>query len=452
MIGGKRLEKTEWKLRTQASIDDRRHEIIDLGETIYRHPETGFKEFATSALVARKFRELGLNCLELADIPGVKVTIDTGRDGPGVAILGELDAVICPDHPDADKETGAAHACGHNIQVAAMIGAAMGMLAADSIGDLAGKIHFIAVPAEEYIEISYRMELRDKGSIRYLGGKPELLHRGLFDDVDMCLMVHAIAKGKKFAYKPSTDGCLVKKIRYIGKPAHAGAAPHEGVNALYAANIGLMAINCLRETFQEQEFIRVHPIITKGGDAVNVIPGEVLLETFVRGRTKDDIIKANEKVNRALIGGAIALGAQVEIEDIPGYFPLVYDPNLIAIAKTAMAELVNGEDIIELGHGTGSTDLGDLSALMPVMQPYVGGVSGGLHSAEFALIDPDTSYLLGAKLLVNMAIELLWHEAETAKSVMRDYRPIFEPKEEYFAFVDRLFSKKLFPKSNPLDL
>src|SRR5207244_9218026 len=90
-------------------------------------------------------------------------------------------------------------------------------------------------------------------------------------------------------------------------------------NALYAAQIGLMAINAIRETFRDEDTIRVHPIITHGGSQVNVIPGEVRIETYVRGRTMEAILDANVKVDRALRAGARALGANVEIETLPGY-------------------------------------------------------------------------------------------------------------------------------------
>lgn len=109
-------------------IDKRKDEIVSIGEDIYRNPEIGFKEFRTSRLVADQFRSLGLKPVELDNIPGVKATVDTGRKGPAVAIIGELDAVVCRDHSDCARETGAVHACGHNIQIAAMIGTAMGIL------------------------------------------------------------------------------------------------------------------------------------------------------------------------------------------------------------------------------------------------------------------------------------------------------------------------------------
>jgi len=428
------------------NIELHRDKIIETGEWIYKNPETGFKEFKTSAYVIERFKELGISYTEFGNIPGAKATIDTGREGPSVAILGELDSIVCHEHPDSEKETGAVHACGHNVQVAAMLGAAVGILSSGMIDKLSGKLHFIAVPAEESIEIGFRKKLIQEGKIRYLGGKPELLYRGVFDDVDMAIMVHVSETSKKFIIGSSTNGCLIKNVRYIGRAAHAGGAPQEGINALYAANLGIMAINAIRETFTENECIRVHPIITKGGDIVNVIPDDVRIETFVRGKEIEDIIRANNKVNKALVGGAIAMGAKVMIDDMPGYFPLKADENLNKAARKVMETLV-GEDNIEVaGHSTISTDLGDLSTVMPVIHPYIGGVKGGLHSKDFKIVNPDDSYVLGAEFLACIAAELLLNDAAVAWDIIKNYRPVFPSKDLYIKYADRLFSCKTYPE------
>ncbi|MDD3840553.1 MAG: amidohydrolase [Clostridia bacterium] len=438
------------KLKINKCIDKRRKEIIQIGEEIYNTPETGFKEFQTSQIVKKKFQEIGLKFTPCTDIPGGKATIDTGKEGPRIAILGELDSVVCKEHIHSNKTTGAVHACGHNIQIADMIGAAMGIVDSGIIDELSGKIHFIAAPAEEYIEIAYRKELRDKGTIKYLAGKPEFLHRGLFDDVDIAVMIHANPMDEKFGIAPTFNGCLIKKIRYLGKASHAGVSPHEGINALYAANLGIAAINYIRETFQEKDYIRVHPIMTKGGSIVNIIPSDVQMETFIRGKTIDAIMKTNKKVNQALIGGAIAMGAMVEIEDIPGYCPLKCDDNLISIARELMKEFAAEEEIKDIGHRTGSTDLGDLSTLMPVIHPYIGGVKGGLHSTDFRIIQEDIVYILGSKLLIAIATELLWNKGEKAKKIINKFTPIFHSKGEYFKYVDNLFCKRLLPDGGVL--
>jgi amidohydrolase len=427
-------------------IEANRTDIISLGEEIYKNPETGFREFETSRLISEKFKQLGLKYETFSSIPGVKATIDTGRPGPGIAIFGELDSVICREHPHCNKENGAVHACGHNAQLAAMVGAAVCVINSGISDLLSGKIHFIAVPAEEYIEVEYRKELRDKGVINYLGGKPEILYRGWLDDVDICMMIHVNSSQNKITLETTSNGCLVKKVKYIGNASHAGIAPDEGINALYAAEIGMMAINSVRETFREDDYIRVHPIITKGGDVVNVIPADVRIETFVRGKTMEAILDADKKVNRALVGGAVSVGAKVEIENIPGYFPLATDKKLSELAGKLAFELTGERNIPVAGHGTGSTDLGDVSTLMPVIEIGIGGIKGGLHSCDYRNVDHETSYILSSKILASMVVELLGENASKAHDVINGYKPKFKTKQDYFKFADTLFSKKLLPE------
>ncbi|NLK09020.1 MAG: amidohydrolase [Firmicutes bacterium] len=430
------------------NIDQRQTEILNLAQTIYENPETGYREWKTSNLVKAKFQTIVEEVMVFPDIPGVKVTVDTGKPGPNVAVLGELDALLCPNHPDSEASTGAMHACGHNMQIATMMGAFMGIIDSEAVEELSGKIHFIAVPAEECIELGFRKELREQGVIRYFSGKAELLHRGWFDDVDMCMLLHSTARPYKFAMPGTSNGCVVKTVRYIGKPAHAGGAPDRGINALYAANLGLMAINSIREGFKEKDYIRVHPIITKGGDSVNVIPSEVKIETFVRGRTIEAIQHANAKVNRALLGGAIALGAKVEIEDFGGYMPEVVDADFAKLARKIMGELVNAEEIDEdTSHGTGSTDMGDLSTLMPALQPSLGGVQGHMHGDDYTVVKPENT-VLGAKFLALAVVELLSNEAANAKAIIENYKPVFKSKDEYFRTVDSMFSKRALPPEN----
>ncbi|HEU5322318.1 MAG TPA: M20/M25/M40 family metallo-hydrolase, partial [Methylomirabilota bacterium] len=248
------------------AIDRRAEAIITLGETIRRHPELGFKEFKTARLVEETLKALGLSPKTGLAITGVRAEARGAQDGPTFALLGELDGLVVAGHPVADPETGAAHACGHNAQVAGLLGAAMGLLDAGTMPHLAGRVVFFAVPAEEYGDVEWRVEQARAGRLEFLGGKPELMRLGHFDDVDLAMMIHTTPQPemRKAGVSASNNGCIVKTVRYIGRAAHAGGAPHIGINALYAANIGLAAINAVRETFRDEDSIRVHPIITHG--------------------------------------------------------------------------------------------------------------------------------------------------------------------------------------------
>jgi metal-dependent amidase/aminoacylase/carboxypeptidase family protein len=238
---------------------------------------------------------------------------------------------------------------------------------------------------------------------------------------------------KKAGVAASNNGCIVKTVRYIGRASHAGGAPHMGVNALYAANIGLSAINALRETFRDEDSIRVHPIITHGGSQVNVIPGEVRLETYVRGKTVKAILDANRGVDRALRAGALALGAQVEIETLPGYLPLFNHMGMAQQFKANAAALLGGDEVTESGHRSGSTDMGDISHVMPTLHPYMGGATGGGHGADYAIADPKLAYVEPAKQLALMAVDLLWDDADAAREILKAWKPRMT-KEEYLTF------------------
>ncbi|MBQ1936072.1 MAG: peptidase dimerization domain-containing protein, partial [Clostridia bacterium] len=283
------------------AVEKHRNLILDTLDYIWKNPETGYREVKTSAYMEKVFRDLGYELTMAGDIPGFYTVLDTGRPGPELLILGELDSLICFDHPDADPKTGAVHCCGHAAQCAGLVGIAAALKEPGVLDGLSGRIRLCAVPAEELIEIDYRTQLKKAGKIKYFGGKPEFLHRGYFDGVDLAFMVHTTS-GESFAVNRGGVGCLAKKIIYKGKASHAGGAPEQGCNALYAATQGLSAINAIRETFREPDMIRVHPIITKGGNAVNAIPDEVIIESYVRGNSFEAIEKTNKKVNRALIG------------------------------------------------------------------------------------------------------------------------------------------------------
>ena len=413
--------------------------ILEAERYIWNNPETGYKEIKTSAYMAKAFESLGYKLNYAEGITGFYTVIDTGREGPEVLVLSELDSVICPTHKDADPVTGAVHSCGHNAQCAALLGIAASLTRKEILDKLSGRIRLCAVPAEELLEIEYRKGLIKEGKIKYMGGKTEFLSRGYFDGVDMAFMVHTSIG---FSANLGSVGCIAKNITYKGVASHAGGNPWDGVNALYAANCGLNAINAIRETFKEQDIIRVHPIITRGGNMVNAIPDTATIESYVRGSTFPAIEEANKKVNRALCGGALSLGANVDITDIPGYAPNRNDANLISVAKDAASIALEGNEFRDVERiGSGSTDMGDLSCVMPVMHPYCGGAMGTSHGADYEITDPYKACVLSAKWQLAMLMLLLGDGAKRAKKVIEESKPPFESKEEYFAYLDSLNSQ-----------
>ena len=233
-----------------AAVEKHRDLIFEAERHIWENPETGYKEFKTDEYLAKGFENLGYEITRAEGITGFYTVIDTTRPGPEVLILAELDSVICPSHPDADKVTGAVHACGHHAQCAALLGIAAALKEPGALQEMCGRIRLCAVPAEELLEIEYRTKLKEEGKIKYFGGKTEFLSRGYFDGVDLAFMVHT---SSKFLLNGGMVGCLAKKIVYKGVSAHAGGSPWSGVNALYAANCGINAVNAIRETFKDSE-------------------------------------------------------------------------------------------------------------------------------------------------------------------------------------------------------
>ena len=251
----------------------------------------------------------------------------------------------------------------------------------------------------------------------------------------MAFMVHT-SQGKGFATEKGAVGCIAKRIAYKGVSAHAGGNPWDGCNALYAATQGLSAINAIRETFREKDIVRVHPIITQGGGAVNAIPNFVKVESYVRASSYEAINAANEKVNRALCGAALSLGANVDIEDTMGYSPLKNDEGMIRLAREAAEEVSDVPPWYSESIGSGSTDMGDLSAIMPVVHPYAPGAAGTSHGKDYKIENPELACVQSAKYQLVMLWKLLSNDGERAKEIIEAYIPVFESKEKFFEYVD----------------
>lgn len=435
--------KNDLKAKVCQEIDSRKDEIISLAKTILQNPETGFREVKTAKLVSQKFNELGIQHRTGIAITGVKGSVNGGSSGPSVCVMGELDSLIVPDHPFADKVTGAAHVCGHNVQIAMMYAVACAITKSGVPPSLAGRVVFIAVPAEEGIEIDFRDNLRSQGKLSYLCGKQEFIKLGEFDDVDIAMMTHTSPEleGKKLAQAESWNGNVRKKVQFIGKAAHAGGAPHKGINALNAAMLALSAIHAQRETFQDNDAVRVHPIITKGGDVVNAVPADVRLESYIRAKAAPAMLDANMKFDRALRAGAMAVGAKVKITTIPGGMPLAAHPVLWDVFKPNAAALVGEEAIGNLGHRGSSSDFGDVSQVKPAIHPFSGGATGTPHGSDYLIVDYDIALINPAKAMAMTVIDLLADDAVKAKEIIAKDKPPMT-REQYIKSMDALFREE----------
>ena len=412
---------------------------MGLAQQVLANPEAGFREVKTAQLVAEKFQEMGIQHESGLALTGLKGRIKGGAGpGPSVAVIGELDSLVVTEHPNADPDTGAAHACGHHCQIGMMLGATMGLLTPEVMAQLSGEVVPFAVPAEEFIEVEQRLEMRKEGKLEFLGGKQELIRLGKFDDVDIAMMCHTASDmgERKFAMGGTSNGHVVKFVRYTGVGAHAGSLPHRGVNALNAASFAIQAINALREAHRADDTVRIHGIITRGGEAVSAVPSDVRLEWRVRSSTPKVVVENSVAVDRCFRAGALAVGASVNITTIPGYLPMRHDTKLQDIFRRTAVDLLGDHATLVMParrNRGGSTDMGDLSHIIPACHPYTAGAVGPGHSSEYIITDYESAVIVPAKIMAMVVIELLADGAKRAKEVKANHRPLMT-KQAYIKF------------------
>jgi amidohydrolase len=420
-------------------IDNNRDRIIAFGRDIHAHAEMGYKEFRTAEKFAAALADLGLPVKRELAITGVKSTLKSENgEKLCVALLGEFDALMIPENASSNPETGAAHCCGHDAQLTAVLGAAIALCDDEIRQALEGDVCFFGVPSEEYGEVEFKDSLLKAGKIRYGGGKSELIRIGAFDDIDMCIAHHS-GPAPLSVGSGTNSGFVSKVIRIKGRASHAAGSPEKGINALNAAALGLSAMSMIRETFRDEDHVRVHAIMTKGGDLVNVIPNNVVLEGLVRSLTMEAVKETEVKFDRAFLGGAISMGAGVDISTRPGYLPCIpVAENEVLIESSALAApsiepYVTPAD----SHGGGSTDVGDLQHLMPVLQFRTGGFTGVTHGSDFTVVDEDLYYILPAKIFALASYKLLKDRSKKAREHTVGYKPKLT-KQTYIEYMESM--------------
>lgn len=426
-------------LKLISYVEKHKKLIFDTERYIWSHPEIGYKEWKTTEYLVNQFENLGYKVTRPDDITGFIADLDTGRPGPRFAILGELDSLMCESHPEADPKTKAVHACGHHCQTTSILGAAAALAEPDALEGMCGSIRFIGVPAEETIDLDFRSQLIKEGKIHYNAGKIEYLYRGYFDGVDIAAMVHTIPdETHLFHMYKGGNGCINKHFEFEGVAAHAGVGPWDGVNALYEANVAMTACNALRETFIDTETMRFHPIMAQAGVAANAIPDVAKMDAYTRAASFNQMKALNEKINRALAASAASMGGNLKIEDKPGNMPLHCDGNLYTECVDIITQLFGEGQIEHMDWSYGSTDLGDISSLIPVIHPEAAGACGKPHGQDYYITDPEKACVNPAKLLVCLAFRLLSDNASVGQRVIREYQPVFSSKEEYFKAINKL--------------
>lgn len=404
-------------------------------EDLFIHPELGYKEVRTSGKVRAELQRINPN-IELSEFSetGIKTFLSKDKEKT-MAFIAELDAVYAPTHFQSDPETGAAHNCGHFTQVAIALALYNHYVQTKEYEMLDFNLCFIFVPAEEYLDLDYRKSLVDAGKIEFLGGKPEAMRLGVFDDVDFAVCVHAI--GELFE-RPTIEvncdlaGFLYKRYHFNGTAAHAGFDPFSGINAYSISTLFNTAIGLSRQQFRDTESIRVNPIILASDMSTNVIPNRVTVGTDLRCKTLDYMPEVARKLDHAAQGSALALEGEVTIETEMGYLPFVQDRYLNSFVERAFEKCEAIPDIIDdRGSIAAAGDIGDLSFMMPCIQISYGGFEGTIHGDDFRMIDPEFVLQTFPRFLTTVFLEMSGN-LDDAKL----YRRSFEKYRELLNSID----------------
>ena len=366
------------------SIDDvvrrRGADLVELSHAIHAEPELAFAEYRSCAKAQALVAERGF---EITARAGGLDTAFRADFGSGPLVVG-----VCAEY-DALPEIG--HACGHNIIAASAVGTALAL--AEVADDLGLTVALVGTPAEE------------AG-----GGKALLLQAGTFDDVAVAVMVHPgptdIAAARSLALSEVI-------VDYRGKESHAAVAPFLGVNAADAVTVAQVAIGLLRQQLAPGQL--VHGIVTNGGQAVNVIPGRATLQYAMRAGESDSLRELEGRMFACFAAGALAAGCEYEIDSpAPLYAELKPDPWLAGVCRQEMRRL-GREPVapeVEAGLPMGSTDMGNVTQVLPGIHPVIGVDAGGatVHQRAFAAAaagpSADRAVVDGAIMLARTVVHL----------------------------------------------
>jgi amidohydrolase len=386
------VDIAELKASVIAKVEAQRRELRNLSLKIHSNPELGFKEVKAAAWLTQYLEKNGFS------VEGGVCELPTafrgsyGKGKPAIALVAEYDAL---------PHLG--HACGHNLIAGSSVGAAVAAKAA--IDRLGGSLQVIGTPAEELY-----------------GGKVIMVERGAFDSVDLAMMVHP---GSHNAAVTPALACIALEVEFFGRAAHAAGHPEAGINALEAMLLSFTAINSLRQHIKDKA--RIHGIITDGGDAANVVPAHSAGNFLVRAEDDAYLDELKEKVLDCFVGGATATGARLEYRwGATRYAPMRNNMTLAKLFKQNMQSLGRRIPLSDPDRSFGSTDMGNVSQVVPGIHPGVAIVSPGVvnHSPEFALAacsDAGIEGMLDAAKAMAMTIVDLTASPETMTRMKREF-------------------------------
>lgn len=400
-----------------------REELLSLGRELFACPELGFQEVRTGEILTSFLERQGIPFESGLSVTGIRATIGSG-DGYHIALVADMDALAVRD----GETTVPFHSCGHSVQTAVMAYALKRLKERGIPEQTGGRVSLIVTPAEEFIDLETRGRMKAEGKIRYFSGKQDMIASGVFDDVDCVLSMHinGDSGGPLFDINSTLAGFTVKKVVFEGKPAHSGAQPHLGRNALHGASLAMDAIAYLKDQFPGEAGLQVHPVLTSCGGTVNVIPDQAVLETYIRANTLEYLLEAEEKFDNCVRCCGQALGLGVRVENTTGYMPFRQSPEITEVVHEKMLELCGEERIVKNVISGASGDIGDLGYLIPAVQFGFSGVEGRIHSAHFAIADEENAYFRTAQIVVETVEEILRHPEFQVKN------PDFVQKKSFY--------------------
>jgi amidohydrolase len=346
------LEIEELKVEIKDRVELQRQQLIQLSLNIHDNPELGFEEEKASAWLTSYLEDSGFHVEQ--GIAGLATAFRAiyGQGNPRIALLAEYDAL---------PQIG--HGCGHNIIATSAIGAAV---ASKSIIDqLGGSVVVLGTPGEEV-----------------LGGKIDMVKAGAFKEIDVAMMVHPNILNMVAV---QTLSCSSLEVEFFGRPAHAAAQPHRGINALDAMILAFTSINSLRQHIKAEA--RIHGIITDGGEAPNIVPAHSAAVFLIRALDDDYLAELKDKVLNCFTGASVASGARLEYRwRDRTYAPMKNNATLAGLFKQNLESLGRHVEAFDPRFGFGSTDMGNVSQVVPSIHPTIAIASPEvfIHTPEFA--------------------------------------------------------------------
>ncbi|MEK4907629.1 M20 family metallopeptidase [Niallia sp. FSL M8-0099] len=372
------------------TINENEAKFKDISIYIGENPELGHEEFKACEILTDTLKQHDFNVeIGICDLPtAFKATFDSGKAGPVIGFMAEYDAL---------PELG--HACGHNL--IGTMGIAAGIGLSKVLSETGGKVIVYGTPAEET-----------------KGGKVTMAEAGIFEELDVAMMVHPLD-----SYMKSGDSLAMDAIQFefFGKAAHAAASPHLGINALDAVLQTFNSINALRQHIKSDA--RIHGVITEGGKAANIVPDYAVAQFYVRAGKREEVNKLVEKVKQCAEGAALQTGATVKSSFYEfSYDDMITNQTLSDLFTKQLVDLgVEPSEIQEQRDGSGSLDMGNVSQVVPSIHPYVKicNEAYACHTHEFreaAMSDQGRdAMILGAKSMALTGLEILTNKELLAK-------------------------------------